>query len=127
MITAIRLWNDDTGRSHVEHGHIDLDGEKARSAAVPTTDAAFQETQAHDTLAWHTAPRRQFVITLAGVLDFVTRDGEAFRLQPGVVLVAEDTVGTGHRWELVGADPWRRLYVGIADEADSGFVADGTA
>ena len=38
-------------------------------------------------------------------------------------LVAEDTDGTGHRWELLGDDPWRRLYVGLADDAESGFRA----
>ena len=61
------------------------------------------------------------MITLAGVLDFVTRDAETFRLEPGTVLVAEDTDGTGHRWELLGDVPWRRLYVGLADDAESGF------
>lgn len=124
MITAIRLWNDDSGASHVEHGRIDLAPDTARSLAVRATDTVFAETRIGHALAWHTAPRRQYVITLTGVLDFATRDGESFRLQPGIVLVAEDTVGTGHRWEFVGGEPWRRMYVGIADGTHSGFVAD---
>ncbi|MDF3285390.1 MULTISPECIES: hypothetical protein [unclassified Gordonia (in: high G+C Gram-positive bacteria)] len=124
MIRAIRLHNDEDGRSHVRHGHIDLVENAVRSASAATTTSAFQETESGGSLDWHTAPRRQYVITLAGVLDFVTRDGEQFRLEPGMVLVAEDTVGTGHRWHLVGHDPWRRLYVGLAEGADSGFVPD---
>lgn len=123
MISAIRLFNDDDGRSHVEYGTISLDAGTLRSSEKATTTAAFQETAEGGSLAWHTAPRRQYVITLAGVLDFITRDGERFRLEPGVVLVAEDTDGSGHQWELIGDDPWRRLYVGLADDAASGFVA----
>ncbi|WP_039994548.1 cupin domain-containing protein [Gordonia otitidis] len=123
MIPAIRLWNDTDGRSHVEHGSVSLNAHTMRSAETATTTAAFQETAGGGSFAWHTAPRRQYVITLAGVLDFITRDGETFRLEPGMVLVAEDTDGTGHRWELLGDDPWRRLYVGLADDAKSGFQA----
>ncbi|MGC4934630.1 cupin domain-containing protein [Gordonia sp. DT30] len=124
MIRAIRLTNDADGRSHVEHGHIDLAENGTRSAAVDTTTSVYQETRSGGSLGWHTAPRRQYVVTLAGILDFVTRDGERFRLEPGVVLVAEDTVGSGHEWTLVGDDPWRRLYVGLAEGVESGFSAD---
>lgn len=124
MIRAVRLVNDDQGRAHVQHGRIDLPQHAVRSAAVACTTAAFQETASGGSLDWHTAPRRQYVITLSGVLDFTTRDGEVFRLEPGIVLVAEDTVGTGHRWQLIGDDPWQRLYVGLAENAGSGFIAD---
>lgn len=51
------------------------------------------------------------MITLSGVLEFITRDGETFRLGPGDLLLAEDTAGSGHRWRLEGPDPWRRVYV----------------
>lgn len=62
-------------------------------------------------LDWRTAPQRQYVLTLSGTLKFVTRDGETFSLAPGEVLLAEDTVGSGHRWRLVDGQPWRRVYV----------------
>jgi uncharacterized cupin superfamily protein len=48
---------------------------------------------------------------LTGTLEFTTRDGETFVLRPGDVLLAADTVGTGHRWRLIDNQPWRRLYV----------------
>jgi hypothetical protein len=38
-------------------------------------------------------------------LLFSTRDGEEFTLQPGDVLLAEDTVGTGHQWQAAGRRP----------------------
>ena len=68
-------------------------------------------------LDWHTAPVRQLVITLSGTLDFQTREGAHFVLRPGDVLLAEDTVGSGHSWKLIDNDPWRRVYVVLADNA----------
>ncbi|MGV3632881.1 MAG: hypothetical protein ACO1NY_00915, partial [Pseudorhodoplanes sp.] len=66
-------------------------------------------------LDWHVAPCRQYVVTLSVTLEFTTRDGETFVLKPGDVLLAEDTTGTGHRWRLIDDQPWRRMYVELAD------------
>ena len=54
-------------------------------------------------------------MTLSGTLEFTTRDGETFILKPGDVLLAEDTTGSGHRWRLIDDQPWRRMYVELAD------------
>ena len=83
-----------------------------------------EETAGGSALAWHTAPVRQLVVTLSGTLLFSTRDGEEFTLQPGDVLFAEDTVGTGHEWQLQGADPWRRMYVVLAPATEVPFLSD---
>ncbi len=45
---------------------------------------------------WHPAPRRQFIIPLAGHMEFQTSDGEKRRFGPGEVLLVEDTAGKGH-------------------------------
>ena len=62
---------------------------------------------------WHDAPRRQYVVTLTGELEFSTHDGTVFRIGPGDVLLAEDTTGGGHSWRTLGDDPWRRVYVAL--------------
>jgi hypothetical protein len=56
----------------------------------------------------------QYVITLSGTLEFSTRDGDTFVLRPDEVLLAADTMGTGHRWRLIDDQPWQRLYVELA-------------
>jgi len=94
------------------------------SPAMASTRVTVEETAGGGTLAWHTAPVRQLVVTLAGTLLFSTRDGEEFTLNPGDVLLAEDTVGSGHQWRLEGADPWRRMYVVLADATEVPFVRD---
>jgi quercetin dioxygenase-like cupin family protein len=71
----------------------------------------FEVTPAHSSYDWHNAPAEQYVLTLTGVLVFTTMSGETFTIVPGDVLLAEDLTGTGHEWQMVGDDLWRRAYV----------------
>ena len=66
-------------------------------------------------------PTRQFVITLCGTLRFTVRGGQQFTIGPGDVLLAEDTAGTGHSWQLVDDQPWRLGYVVLSADAPSAF------
>ncbi|MCA0247628.1 MAG: hypothetical protein LCH93_13510 [Proteobacteria bacterium] len=120
MIRCVRIWTGEDQNSHFEEGSIELTpgthGDLL-SGKIGTATASFQETRAGGTLAWHTAPVRQLVITLSGTLEFMTRSGERFVLTPGDVLLAEDTAGGGHTWKLVDDQPWRRLYVILAKDA----------
>jgi len=90
---------------------------------IPAASVSFEETARGGTLDWHTAPVRQLVITLSGVLDFETRANQHFTLKPGVILLAEDTAGGGHAWRLTDAEPWRRVYVVLAPGANVPFKA----
>jgi hypothetical protein len=120
MIRCIHLWSGSDQNSHFEEGAIELKpGSKSDliSGTFPIIRSFFQQTSPGGSFDWHTAPARQFVITLSGVLDFKTRTGEHFQLNPGVVLFAEDTIGTGHSWKLLGDDPWCRLYLVLEKNA----------
>jgi quercetin dioxygenase-like cupin family protein len=113
VIRLVRLFTGDDGQSHVEDGHVDLatvEGDQV-SSFLRATGVRFEESRPGSALDWHDAPRRQYVVTLSGTLDFTTRNGETFRLVPGDVLLAEDTAGGGHSWRLVDDQPWRRVYV----------------
>ena len=114
MIRCVRLWTGEDQNSHAEEGFIDLEpGARGDflTGKLGTSHASFQETRSGGTFEWHTAPVRQLVITLSGKLDFQTRGGQHFILEPGEILLAEDTTGGGHSWKLVNDEPWRRLYV----------------
>ena len=120
MIRCVRLWSGDDQNSYFEDGWIELEtGPHADllTGKLPVTTVSFQETASGGALDWHTAPVRQLVITLSGTLDFQTRDGDHFLLLPGDILLAEDTVGSGHSWKLIDAAPWRRVYVVLAPGA----------
>lgn len=124
MIRCIRLWTGEDQNSHAEEGWIELEpgahGDLL-SSKLAASHASFQETRSGGTLAWHTAPVRQLVITLSGTLDFWTRGGQHFTLKPGDILLAEDTAGGGHSWKLVDDQPWRRVYVVLGEGATVPF------
>jgi quercetin dioxygenase-like cupin family protein len=127
MIRCVRLSTGPDGASHVEIGRLDMrPGRNADlvSAAMAAAHVTVEETAGGGSLAWHTAPVRQLVVTLAGDLSFTTRDGEEFALRPGDVLLAEDVSGSGHQWQLQGTDPWRRMYVVLAPGTEVPFVRD---
>jgi quercetin dioxygenase-like cupin family protein len=81
------------------------------SGKMATATISFEESASGGAFAWHDAPIRQLVITLSGTLDFQTREGKHFLVRPGDVLLAEDTIGSGHSWRLTDNQPWRRAYV----------------
>ena len=128
MIRCIRLWTGADSNSYFEEGVIDLNLKNDRgdvlSSVFTTQTISFQETSAAGKFEWHTAPVRQLVITLSGTLDFVTRNNEHFTINPGDILLAEDTTGTGHSWKLIGSAPWQRAYIVLAPGATVSFKAN---
>ncbi len=84
----------------------------------------WAESPPYSSLDWHNAPTTQYVLTLAGELEFVTQTGESFTILPGDVLVATDVTGSGHKWRLVNDQPWRRAYVAFDGSTKLNFEAD---
>jgi quercetin dioxygenase-like cupin family protein len=115
-IRAFKLYTGSDKASHVLEGTVD---EKARTDVIAIH---FKETPAHSSYDWHPDPEPQYVITLSGTLEFTTPSGETFVLRPGDVLLAEDNVGTGHKWRLIDDQPWRRAYVVLKPGAKDSFV-----
>jgi quercetin dioxygenase-like cupin family protein len=118
---AYKLYTGPDNASHVLKGTINL---KDRTDVVAIH---FKETPAHSSLDWHQDPEPQFVITLSGTLEFLTRDGETFVLRPGEVLLAEDNAGSGHKWRLTDEQPWRRAYVVLKPGAQDLFIPAATS
>ena len=124
MIRCIRMWTAGDGDSHFEEGVIELRGGDrgdTLSQVVGAVSISFQETRSGGSFEWHKDPVPRFVITLSGVLQFETRGGDTFVIRPGDILLAEDNTGTGHRWKLIGDDPWRRAYVVFQPGAELPF------
>lgn len=116
-IRLVRLFTGDDGQSHFEGREVAwdrYDAVTAVSSVEAVRDISFEEAVAGSRLDWHNAPHRQYVITLSGRLEFETRDGSTQTIEPGDILLAEDTTGGGHRWRLVDDQPWRRIYVTLA-------------
>lgn len=115
MIRVLHLVTGPDGQSHVRDESADLEASGSDLVSVwrSASGIRFRETPAGGTLEWHNAPRRQYVLTLSGRVEFTTRGGEVFEIGPGDVLLAEDTSGGGHSWRIVGDEPWRRVSVAL--------------
>ena len=115
-IRLIRLFTSADGQSHFAVGEIEwhkLEAVNAFSRSEPAQTISFEKTAAGASLDWHNAPHRQYVITLSVRLGFETRTGARQAIEPGDILLAEDTLGGGHRWRLIDDQPWRRVYVAV--------------
>lgn len=125
MIRCVRIWTGEDGNSLFEEGLVALAGGErgdVLSETVAASSISFRETRSGGAFAPHNAPTRQFVVTLAGTLEFRTATGATFVIRPGDLLLAEDTTGTGHSWRLMDDQPWRRAYVIIGPDIVVPFV-----
>ncbi len=118
MIEAYQLYTTTDGGSAFHHGWVDED------TFFEAKAISFARTDAGSTYEWHRAPRKQYVLTFRGELTFTTTDGKSFVLKPGTVLIAGDTEGKGHRWELSDAGDWIRSYVVFPEDQEPNFLME---
>jgi hypothetical protein len=117
-IKAVRLFNTADGECSFQTGFIPT------NAPIPTS-YFFGQTQVDDYQKRpHPAPRKQYVVTLRGRLRFSVSNGDTFIIEPGILLLAEDTTGPGHSWTLIDGDRWERLYIPFPESAETNFVTD---
>jgi quercetin dioxygenase-like cupin family protein len=125
MIRCVRMWTGDDGNSEFEEGFIDLpEGVRgdAVGKSVRVVELSFQETRSGGSYEWHQDPVPRFVVTLSGTLEFEVKSGATFTIRPGDILLAQDNSGTGHKWRLLGDEPWRRAYVVYEQGTDLRFT-----
>lgn len=98
-----RLYTGSDGQSHIEERT--LGSHPALAEPQATVHLQFRELPAGTFMDWHPAPRRQYVIVLAGQLEIGFKDGTVRRFGPGDATLAEDTTGSGHTTRVVGTGP----------------------
>lgn len=113
------MFTGDDGRSHFADLDVPLlpRSRGSQSDPVDTKSATFREIPADGTAELHTAPRRQFVVTLGGVAEVECGDGSKRRFGPGDILLADDTTGEGHYTRQVEGT-WRSLIVALSPDVD---------
>ncbi len=117
-VTAVRLKSNPDGSSTFENGKL---------AALKSFGASsfWISRQTED---WeknvHPAPRKQFVITLKGKIRFKVSNESTFLIEPGIILLAEDTEGEGHSWTMEEGDQWERVYIPMDGSSEDFFVPD---
>ena len=108
-----RLYTGDDGKSHIEtmtpESHPDLTNMRAATGIV------FRTVEPGYFVDWHTAPRRQYVITIEGEVEIGLEDGSLHRFGAGHVTLAEDLTGKGHTTRAVGDTPRVTATIPLAD------------
>ncbi|SNR39611.1 cupin domain-containing protein [Hymenobacter mucosus] len=115
-IPAIRLFNTADGSCTFEVGTLPT-GTPLHVSYFEGQNAIFDYQK-----KLHPAPRTQYVVTLRGKLRFTVSNGDTFILEPGIILLAEDTQGPGHYWDLIEGDTWERLYLPFTPGATQHFT-----
>jgi hypothetical protein len=114
-----RIYADAKGESHLEDVEPEMkaaDHASTMSALIAAKGVIFRDTRSGEYLIdWHNAPRRQFVVNLAGEVEIEVSDGEVRRFGPGSILLAEDTTGKGHISRGIGSGMRHTLFIPLAD------------
>lgn len=108
-----RLYTGADGQSHLEE--LDIAAHPELTSLLSTKGIVFRSSPAGYFSDWHTAPRRQFVITLEGEVEIGLGDGTVHRFGPGHVNMVEDLTGKGHTTRVVGNKSRLTATVHIAD------------
>jgi hypothetical protein len=119
-IKVTRIYTDPDGKTKAEEYEIPLkpqDRGTDLSQTVAVTSLQFRRTNQDYYLDWHSAPRRQYVVTLSGESEIELEGGKKIRLGPGHILLAEDTTGQGHISRAVGSKDRVSLIMPLADDA----------
>ena len=109
----VRVYAGDDGESHFEDLTVEQFTEIVNR--VGPGDITLNARSSPNFSDYHTAPRRQYVMNLAGIAEFETADGTVRRLHPGDVLIAEDVSGHGHIARSIGDEFRVSLAVPLAE------------
>ena len=87
------LYTDDKGESHFRDIEVEWAEERRGSKLskrLPANGIIFRETKPENEVDWHNAPRRQYIITLAGHAELVLSGGQTLQVGPGSIELADD-------------------------------------
>ena len=122
MPEFVHVYTGPDGKSVIEEKEFEmtefLDTEGAHGLSSPveqTPGISFRMVKAGYFLDFHTAPRRQYSISLTGTVEIGLPDGTLKRYGPGAVLLAEDMTGTGHSTRVIGDEDRFTIIIPLAD------------
>ena len=104
-----RLYTGPDQQSHLEKLE-DTATRQWLDTVHPVTGLLFRTEARPHILKWHNAPRRQWVVTLAGSVEIGLGDGSWMTFGPGDVFLAEDLTGQGH---TAKPTDWVRAFIHI--------------
>jgi len=114
MFKITRIYNDKKGESHFEDIEIQLEdgGEIGfMSGKIPVKEVVFRQVKPSYDYDFHNAPQRQYIILLDGKIEIETSLGVKRIFKGGDILLAEDTVGKGHKTRNLEFQERRSVFI----------------
>lgn len=101
-----RLYTGSDGQTHAEEieAKFTAGGTNDVFKLMAITGAELHRAAPGTVIDWHTAPRRQYVITLSGHGEIEVAGGKKFEVGPGTIDLVEDTTGKGHITRVTGTE-----------------------
>jgi quercetin dioxygenase-like cupin family protein len=112
-----RLYTGPDGQTHAEEveAKFTSGGTNDVFKMVGTSGAELHRAPAGRVSDWHTAPRRQYVITLSGRGEIEVSGGKKIPVEPGHIELVEDTTGKGHITRVIGTEDRVTLQLPVSD------------
>jgi hypothetical protein len=120
----LRIYADAEGGSHFEEIEFAFEQTDLVPPAPPVLMTALQSASSYGFELvhpgwrgdWHPVPKRLLAVYLSGTGTIEASDGERRDLNPGTILLAEDTAGRGHITEVTGAEDMLVLILMLPDD-----------
>jgi hypothetical protein len=109
-VSVTRLYTGSDGETHAEEiADTRLTPDAARSGleasdVIRVSGLQFARTAPGWVRDWHVAERHQYIVTLSGRGEIELAGGRKVPLEPGSVILAEDSTGKGHISRTLGTE-----------------------
>jgi quercetin dioxygenase-like cupin family protein len=112
-----RLYTGADGQTHVEEVEAKFApvGEVGAYKLLKNAGAELRSAPPGRVADWHTAPRRQYVITLSGHGELEVAGGKKISVGPGSINLVEDVTGKGHITRTVGNEDRVTIQIPVTD------------
>ena len=114
MFQITKVYSDSNGDTHFEDIEISLTeaGNIGKlSAVLPATGVIFREVESSYDWSFHTAPQKQYIILLDGIIEIETSLGEKRIFKAGEVLLVEDITGKGHKTRNLQPEKRKSIFI----------------
>ena len=102
-----RFFTGPDGLTHAEEIEVKFEGGADGNGLykfLSNSNAILRRSPPGRVNDYHTASRRQYIVTLSGHAELVLSGGQTLKVGPGDIELAEDTTGKGHITRTVGTE-----------------------
>ena len=103
-VMIIRFFTGPDGLTHAEDIEVKFAPGGGVYNLLANSGAQLRRTPPGRVNDYHTAARREYVITLTGHAELVLSGGQTIQVGPGSIELAEDLTGKGHITRTVGTE-----------------------